>query len=253
MNFILGVSSQDEDNFYNCVIENSNGDNVVYRIADDGRYLKAMQSLNPMFSFPFSVGFIPRTGHGQGELQRVVVITPNPLQKLSVVPVKILGFVPVTVKGVTINFLVAVPHYSSLRKVSIDKVVSFFKVAYFYPVMSTVGEYVQDEDKAVFLIKSKVADYEKKMEYIQSPLEQEEEDVQEEVEVSAQEEEPLETEKVGTPLKIVPSFIHKDVDIPSVTEKKEEQSIPTTEEEVKAVEDNGSIKQAVLKEDGWLM
>ena len=249
MNFILGVSSQDEDNFYNCVIENSNGDNVVYRIADDGRYLKAMNSMNLMFSFPFSIGFIPRTGNGQGELQRVVVITPNPLQKLSVVPVKILGFVPVTVKGVVINFLVAVPHYSSLRKVSIDKVVSFFKVAYFYPVMSTVGEYVQDEDKAVSLIRSKVADYEKKMEYIQSPLEQEEVEEPEQEE----EEQVQEVEKAGTPLTIVPSFIHKNTDISPVTEKKEEQSIPTTEEEVKAVEDNGSIKQAILQEDGWLM
>ena len=248
MNFILGVSAHEEDSFYNCVIENSNGDNVIYRIANDGRYLKAMHALSPMFSFPFSIGFIPRTGHEQGDLQRVVVITPNPLQKLSVVSVRILGFVPVTVKGVTINFLIAVPAYSSLRKVSIDKVVSFFKVAYFYPVIATVGEYVQDEDRALSLIKSKTEAYEKKMGYIQSPLEQEE------VEEPVQEEEQVqEVEKAGTPLTIVPSFIHKDVDISAVTEKKEEQPIPIKKEEVKAVEDNGSIKQAVLKEDGWLM
>lgn len=248
MNFILGVSAHDEGSFYNAIIENSNGDNVIYRIADDGRYLKAMHALSPMFSFPFSVGFIPRTGHEQGELQRVVIITPNPLQKLSVVSVKILGFVPVTVKGVTINFLIAVPDYSSLRKVSIDKVVSFFKVAYFYPVTATVGEYVQDEDKALSLIKSKTEAYEKKMEYIQSPLEQEE------VEEPVQEEEKvLEEKKVETPLTIVPSFIHKDVDIPSVMEKKEEQPILTKKEEVKAVEDTRSIKQAILQEDGWLM
>lgn len=140
-------------NIFNAVVEISNGDNVKYEVHPTGTYLTAVRSLNPIFNYPFSYGYIPRTLAEDGDCVDVIIITPQPLAHLSVIEVRLLGYVPTTDDGKRDDKLIAVPAYSSLKRVSMDKVMAFLK-NYKYPdnAQSVVGEYVQDSAKAEAIV-----------------------------------------------------------------------------------------------------
>lgn len=144
----------DKNSIYNAVIEISNGDNIKYELHPNGQYLTPVKALNPIFRYPFSYGFIPRTLEEDGDGLDVIVITPEPIARLSVVEVRILGYVPTIDDGVSDVKLIAVPAYSSLKKVSMDKVMAFLK-NYKYPECgrTMVGEYCTNISEAEAIIK----------------------------------------------------------------------------------------------------
>lgn len=134
---------------FNAVVEISNGDNVKYEVHPSGKYLTAVRALNPIFNYPFSYGFIPETLAEDGDGIDVIIITPEPLARLSVIEIRVLGYVPTTDNGKRDDKIIAVPAYSSLKRVSMDKVTAFLK-NYKYPnnADSVIGEFVQNVAQA---------------------------------------------------------------------------------------------------------
>lgn len=90
----------DTKGLYRAVVEISNGDNIKYEIDPiSGEYLTAVRALSPIFTYPFSYGFIPQTLEEDGDGMDVIIITPTPLVHLSVNEIRILGYVPTIDSG----------------------------------------------------------------------------------------------------------------------------------------------------------
>lgn len=254
---IQGVSVSEQPVF-NSVVEISNGDNVKYEVHPSGKYLTAVRTLNPIFRYPFSYGFIPQTLEEDGDGLDVIIITPEPLEHLTVVEVRVLGFIDTTDKGVSDCKIIAVPAYSSLKRVSIDKVMSFLK-NYKYPNTSDtlVGDYVQDSTQAIQKIESAHKRWESSLD---TPLQDVkvpkvethvvESKVKGEIELSKKEleiKEPVEEQPAEEPVKEEPVQESLQVKVPK-EEVKAEQSAPFLQ---KSVESNSSPIRVGVDED-WL-
>lgn len=146
----LDCSSMD---LFNAVVEISNGDNIKYEVHPCGEYLTPVRALNPIFRYPFSYGYIPQTLEEDGDGLDVIIVTPEPLAHLSVVEIRVLGYIPTLDGGLKDTKIVAVPAYSQLRKVSIDKIFAFLK-NYKYPDSDStqVFDYVHDSREAKKLV-----------------------------------------------------------------------------------------------------
>lgn len=137
MNYIHDIpyksdKSTTSDFVYNAVIEISNGDNIKYEVHPDGEYLTAVRALNPIFRYPFSYGYIPQTLAEDGDGLDVIVVTPEPLAHLSVIEVRVLGYVPTIDNGQVDTKIIAIPVYSTLKRAGMDKVLAFLR-NYKYP------------------------------------------------------------------------------------------------------------------------
>lgn len=144
---------KDSTHLYNAVVEISNGENVKYEIHSSGQYLTAVKALSPIFNYPFSYGYIPQTLAEDGDGLDVIIVTPVPLAHLSVVEIRVLGYVPTIDDGKTDNKIVAVPAYSSLKRVSMEKIIAFLN-NYKYPntASTSVGEFISSPSEAELLI-----------------------------------------------------------------------------------------------------
>lgn len=148
MNYINDIDFCVEEGIYNCFIEMTNRDWVKYRIDKSGNFLEVVESFDPVSVCPFSFGFIPRTGKTSEEVLRSVVITPEPLQRLSLVKIRPLGKITVLHNGVREEVIISVPSYSTIKKISIGKVISFFKNVYYKDEDVKLGNYKEDQEIA---------------------------------------------------------------------------------------------------------
>lgn len=152
---------ENKDALYNAVVEISNNENVKYEIHPSGEYLTAVRALNPIFRYPFSYGYIPQTLAEDGDGLDIIIVTPEPLAHLSVIEVRVLGYVPTVDNGKIDNKIIAVPAYSKLKKVSMDKIMAFLK-NYKYPenASTQVSEFVASIASAEELIEQAHKAYE---------------------------------------------------------------------------------------------
>lgn len=237
---------------YNAVIEISNGDNVKYEVHPSGKYLTAVRTLNPIFRYPFSYGFIPQTLEEDGDGLDVIVITPEPLAHLSVIEIRVLGYVDTVDEGKADRKIIAVPAYSSLRKVSMDKVMAFLK-NYKYPdTTGLVGEFTPHIAQADDIIERAHQAY--------VAIHAHKEDAQEKVSPIPVKE-PVEAEEVRTKhfTKIVPAFNKEAKNEPIVsptTNEAEvsstcqpEQKTPLTDVDTPVKQEEKPVEKEVVKEN----
>lgn len=137
MNYTQDIPYLDTEHIYNAVIEISNGDGIKYEVCASGEYLTVNRALSPMFRYPFNYGYIPQTLADDGDGIDVVVVTPEPLARLSVVKVKILGYLSFVDGNKVDNKILAVPAYSNVRRLPIEKIKAFFQ-NYKYPDRSSI-------------------------------------------------------------------------------------------------------------------
>lgn len=149
------IEGQTSEGLYNAVVEISTGDNVKYEVHPDGYYLTAVRTLSPIFRYPFNYGFIPQTLAEDGDGLDVIIIAAEPLAHLSVIEIRPLGYIETIDRGLVDTKIIAVPAYSHLKKVSVEKVMAFLK-NYKYPENDTteVKEYLADAEGAIVLIES---------------------------------------------------------------------------------------------------
>lgn len=224
----------EKDGAFNCVVEMTNGDNIEYGIESGGEYLVAKRAFDSIFVCPFSIGFIPQTSTIKGSLTRVVIITPFPISRLSVVRIKPLGTITISDGKSEEDVIISVPEYSTIKKVSVGKVISFFKNAYYQDLKGiSVGNYIADSEFAKQIIREDHNDY-MDSRIIEDAFEKE--DVEESVCTE------------GTPIKVV----QHPIDL-AVMEKEATESIPKKEEEVQAVEENTGIGESSTDEGTWLI
>lgn len=147
------IEGETSEELFNAVVEISNGDNIKYEVHPNGKYLTAVRALSPIFHYPFSYGFIPQTLEEDGDNLDVIIVTPEPLAHLSVVEIRVLGYIHTSDGGVSDTKIVAVPAYSTLRKVSLDKIIAFLK-NYKYPKNdgTLVGSFVGNVQEAISII-----------------------------------------------------------------------------------------------------
>lgn len=141
---------------YNAVVEVSNGENIKYEVHPSGAYLTVVRALNPVFTFPFSYGFIPQTLTEDGLGLDVIILTEVPLEHLSVVEVRLLGYIPTIDNGKRDDKLVAIPAYMPFtRRVAMDQIMAFVKT-YKYPNTqnSVVKDFIQKPEEAEKLVLS---------------------------------------------------------------------------------------------------
>lgn len=159
---------ENKGTLYNAVVEISNDENVKYEIHPSGEYLTAVRALNPIFRYPFSYGYIPQTLAEDGDGLDVIIVTPEPLAHLSVMEVRVLGYVPTVDNGEVDDKIIAVPAYSKLKKVSMDKIMAFLKnykypenastqVSEFVASIASAEELIEQAHKAYEVVNSEVA------------------------------------------------------------------------------------------------
>lgn len=160
MNYIKDIPISNGKDLFNCVVEISCGDNTDYQIDDGGEYLVFKRALNSIFVCPFNIGFIPQTRNTKGTLTRAVIISRYPIARLSVVQIRPIGTITVSDKISGEEIIIAVPACSSVKKVSVSKIASFFKNAYYSDIEDiSVGNYIQDSDFASKVILGDHQDY----------------------------------------------------------------------------------------------
>ena len=159
---------ENKDTLYNAVVEISNDENIKYEVHPSGEYLTAVRALNPIFRYPFSYGYIPQTLAQDGDGLDVIIVTPEPLAHLSVMEVRVLGYVPTVDNGEVDDKIIAVPAYSKLKKVSMDKIMAFLKnykypenastqVSEFVASIASAEELIEQAHKAYEVVNSEVA------------------------------------------------------------------------------------------------
>lgn len=243
MNYINDILFSEEDGIFNCVVEMTNGDNVEYAIEPKGRYLEAVRALDPVFVCPFTFGFIPQTISTDLKPTKVVVITPAPLQKLSVVKIRPLGTITVVRGSDEADMIISVPAYSSLKRISVGKVTSFFKNAYYSDVKDVkVKDYFPDPSFARQIIE------EDHQEYLDS-LRGEAAESYEEDYASAFYSPVQVAQTEGTPIASTTTE-----ETPAVKEEEQKEVASPQEPEIPAVEETTGVEQAPVEdiENEWL-
>lgn len=116
MDYLRQVPFANYKNEVNAVIEIPKGSKVKSEVSHSGEYLEGGRVLNARFPFISNYGFIPQTnepdtdnGPGDGDPVDVYVFCDVAFPPLSVVPIRIIGGVPVLDDGQSDYKVIAVP------------------------------------------------------------------------------------------------------------------------------------------------
>lgn len=242
-----------EAGLYNAVVEISSGENIKYEIDSSGRYLTADRALSPIFTYPFNYGYIPQTLAADGRGLDVVIVSPVPLAHLSVIKVKVLGYVPVSDGNTIDNKFIAIPAYSSLKKVSLEKIIAFFS-NYKYPnnAGTSVGNFVSSPAEAAFLIETAHEKYLDSIEEVVEGIPEDEfqdqeagvENSSEEPALGVAEPEPEKPVEKSPTISFIDDMLHKVRSVAPVTHLEESQRpVLQTEEDAAVDIDKPAVAQ----------
>lgn len=264
------IEGESEKGLYNAVVEIQNGDNVKYEIHRSGHYLTPVRTLNPVFRYPFSYGFIPQTLGGDGDCLDVIVVTAEPIARLSIVEVRIVGMIPTVDNGKEDIKIIAVPAYSHLKSIPMEKIMAFLRM-YKYPNQenTVIGKYENDLEKVHMTIEEsheRLLGLEKSKEGATAPKETLEKraDIRPEIEqgslVEEKKEDAHREEPVEAPLhekenEETVDEKPKDIEGLDLTEIGQEQVSSSIKEEVLSVSEDSAEKQedSTKRNDwGWL-
>jgi inorganic pyrophosphatase len=107
-----------EDNYkhVNCIIEIPKGTNTKYEYDENLNIFKLDRCLVSSLQYPINYGFIPQTIALDNDPLDVLVFNHDPIDRASLVSCRILGVLGFVDGGKIDNKVIAVPHWSPIKK-----------------------------------------------------------------------------------------------------------------------------------------